>query len=154
MKKVNLEDVLEALELQAEETNYYYHKKTGNIYMIMESTFTSARREKDIDSYPDWKQEKLKIAEDILNTFDYIKLPEDYEIDDYAIMKNFCNSLENEEIKDKLLAAIKGKGAFRRFKDNIYEFGIEDKWYEYREKAYREIAINWCERNNIKYKRR
>ena len=69
-------------------------------------------------------------------------------------MKNFCNSLENEEIKDKLLATIKGKGAFRRFKDNIYEFGIEDKWYEYREKAYREIAINWCETNNIKYKRR
>ena len=120
--------------------------------MIMESTFTSARREKDIDSYPDWKQEKLKIAEDILNTFDYIKLPEDNEIDDYAIMKNFCKSLENEEIKDKLLATIKGKEAFRRFKDNIHEFGIEDKWYRYKEKDYREIAINWCERNNIKYK--
>ena len=28
---------------------------------------------------------------------------------------------------------------------------IENKWYEYRDKAYRKIALDWLDANNIKY---
>lgn len=66
-------------------------------------------------------------------------------------MQEFIYSLEDEFIQDELLDAINGRRAFRRFKDTLYEYGIENKWYEYRDKAYRKIALDWLDANNIKY---
>ena len=34
--KVDLKDVLEALELRTRESNYFYYKKTGEVFMIMD----------------------------------------------------------------------------------------------------------------------
>jgi len=38
------------------------------------------------------------------------------------------------------------------FKDKIYQYDIEDQWYDFKDKKYRKIAIEWCEENNIKYR--
>lgn len=29
---------------------------------------------------------------------------------------------------------------------------LEDDWYQYQEREYRKLAIDWCEKNNINYK--
>ena len=42
---------------------------------------------------------------------------------------------------------IKGHGAFRRFKDTVYDFGLDKEWYEFQAEAYKRIAIKWCEEN-------
>ncbi|SEA94884.1 Uncharacterised protein family (UPF0158) [Oribacterium sp. KHPX15] len=51
----------------------------------------------------------------------------------------------------KLTHAIQGRGAFRRFKDTVYDLGIDQKWYDYQAKAYKRIATRWCEANDIEY---
>jgi len=65
-------------------------------------------------------------------------------------MERFCLSLE-EALRDKMYAAIKGSGAFRRFKDSIHNYGIADDWYKYKEESFREIAIEWCKDNDLEY---
>ena len=150
-EKVKLEDVLEAIELRTRESNYYYHKNTGEIYYITDSELREARGEVDIDEYPEWQQDSIRTAVEILSTNDYIKLPEDDEIDDYQIMKDFCHSIEDRKLREEMLKVIDGKGAFRRFKDKIYEYDLADGWYEYQEKRFREIAVDWCERYDIEY---
>ena len=55
-------------------------------------------------------------------------------------------------ISDALYSAIKGKGAFRRFKDSIIRVDIEDNWYKYREEAIKQVAIYWCQLNQIDFK--
>jgi hypothetical protein len=149
--KVDLDDVLEALELRTRESNYFYYKKTGVVFMIMDDELRAAEEDYDINEFPEWKQENIKAAEDIISTDDYISLPDDYEIDDYSIIEDFCYSIENEELSEELLYAIRGSGAFRRFKEKIYQYDIEDQWYDYKEQRYRKIAIEWCEENNIEY---
>lgn len=52
----------------------------------------------------------------------------------------------NQEILDR---AIRGRGAFRRFEDKVYDLGLEQKWYQYRDKAHEKIARQWCEENGI-----
>ena len=37
------------------------------------------------------------------------------------------------------------------FKDKIYQYDIEDQWYDYKGQKYKDIAIEWCEENNIEY---
>jgi len=149
--KVDLEDVLEALELRTRESNYFYYKKTGVVFMIMDDELRTGEEDFDLDDFPEWQRENIKAAADIISTDDYIRLPDDYEIDDYSIMEDFCYSIEDEELSEELLYAIRGNGAFRMFKEKIYQYEIEDDWYDYKDQRYREIAIEWCEENNIEY---
>ena len=66
-------------------------------------------------------------------------------------MEDFCGSIRNDRVSNALYSAIKGRGAFRRFKDAIIRFGVEDDWYRFREEALRKIAIEWCEDNEIMF---
>ena len=47
---------------------------------------------------------------------------------------------------------MQGKGAFRRFKDYCFDVNIIQDWYKFKEERYKQIAIEWCEQNDLKYK--
>lgn len=149
--KVKLKEVLEAIEMRTEESNYFYHKKTGEIYYITDDELREAGDDIDVNEYPEWQQDSIKSAVEILSTNNYIKLPEGDEIDDYQIMKDFCYSIEDRELREEMLKVTDGQGAFRKFKDKIYEYDLADDWYEYQDKRFREIAVDWCERHGIEY---
>ena len=83
------------------------------------------------------------------NSDNYIVLATQYDINEYSIMEDFINVIDNNEIKGELYDAIRGKGAFRRFKDTIRYLNIESKWYEFKANALKKLAIEWCEENNI-----
>ncbi|MHC2995299.1 MAG: hypothetical protein IBV53_07360 [Candidatus Atribacteria bacterium] len=55
------------------------------------------------------------------------------------------------KISDILYDSIKGRGAFRRFKNNIYKYNLEEDWYRFRDEAIKQITIEWCEDNGINY---
>ncbi|MEH7255812.1 UPF0158 family protein, partial [Neobacillus niacini] len=40
---------------------------------------------------------------------------------------------------------------FRRFKDKIIDFEMEDQWYSYRDECFRQIAIDWGKQNKINF---
>lgn len=59
--------------------------------------------------------------EDIeLNWKDYILLPTQYDIHEYLIMQDFAMDYPYEQMREKMLASLRGKGAFRRFKDTVF----------------------------------
>jgi len=66
-------------------------------------------------------------------------------------MERFCYTVKDNELSRRLLNSIRGRGAFRYFKDTIHEYGIVDDWYEYREQAVKEIAIDWLKSHDIAY---
>ena len=66
-------------------------------------------------------------------------------------MERFCASVEDADIRDELCDAIRGRGAFRRFKDRVHAYGIAEAWYRYRDEALREIAVAWCEEHGMRY---
>lgn len=63
--------------------------------------------------------------------------------------EEFIDNLSEGRKQDELYDTIKGRGTFRRFKDEVYELGLEQKWYKYRDVAYEKLAIEWCEENGI-----
>lgn len=82
----------------------------------------------------------------------FFRLPSRFDIHEYSIMERFIWSLPEGRVQDTLENAIRGRGAFRRFKDAVYRFGIEEKWYDFQEAKYREIAIEWCESHGFGYR--
>ena len=67
-------------------------------------------------------------------------------------MEEFSRSVENDRIREDLQRAIHGKGAFRYFKDRIRQHGIEQDWFAFRSEALKQIAIEWCEENEVRWK--
>ena len=102
--------------------------------------------------YLEWQQEDMISAIDVVENFEnYIELPTKDEINEYDIMEEFCLTISDQRKQDSLLRAIRGKGAFRRFKDRIIELDIENQWYVYRGEQLKQIAIEWCRDNHINY---
>ncbi|MDY2595740.1 MAG: hypothetical protein SOW34_12825 [Oliverpabstia sp.] len=48
-------------------------------------------------------------------------------------------------------SAIRGRGAFRRFRNLAERLGIIDEWYDYKEKEQKQLSIEWCEENGFNY---
>ena len=53
----------------------------------------------------------------------------------------FADSIENEEIRNKLYKALNGKGAFSRFKKEITDLGIREKWFVFRDERLKEKRL-------------
>lgn len=65
----------------------------------------------------------------------------------YQWLDEFIKSIEAGEVRDRMEAAINGKGAFRRFKDILLALPEERRrWFEYRDQMMRQRIIEWvCE---------
>jgi hypothetical protein len=136
--KVKLDDVLEAIELASDEYEYFYNIETGETVMYADSLITG------IDNG--------ELEADLEENYDkYIKLPTKFDINEYHIMEEFIWNLPTGKIQDKLEKAVQGRGAFRRFKEMVYDLGIEKKWFDYEAESYKKIAIEWCKYNDIEY---
>ena len=119
-KPVPLQSIIDEMEMQFAESTSYLNKKTGQVISVTDEEFRAAENEDPLDDFPEWQQEAIQVAQDVFeNPDDYIELPSQYDIHEYAIMERFCLSVEYERISEELLAAIRGRGAFRRFKDAI-----------------------------------
>jgi len=150
--RVKLSEIIDGLESQSDESASFLNIKTGEVVLMTDYAMRAAEENEPFEDVPDWERDLVAIAREILaDTGDYIQLPTKYDIDEYSIMENFCTSLDKQEIGDILYDLISGSGAFRRFKDAIYKYGVEDEWNTYRDNAIKEIAIEWCRQNNIEF---
>ena len=127
--KVKLEDIIEAMEFANMETEYYYDTQNEKVLMLFD---------------------EMVDGEDNQELFeDYIPLPGQYDINEYRIMEEFIYELPAGRNQDVLARTIQGRGAFRRFKDKLYDLNLEKHWYQYRDEAYEKIARQWCEKYKI-----
>ena len=127
--KVKLEDIIEAMEFANMETEYYYDTQNEKVLMLFDGMV-------DGEDNPELFE-------------DYIPLPGQYDINEYRIMEEFIYELPAGKNQDVLARTIQGRGAFRRFKDKLYDLNLEKHWYQYRDEAYEKIARQWCEKYKI-----
>lgn len=132
--KVKLDDVIEALDFVNMEHDAYYNPLKNEIFYS------------DICDYTDLNEDELD--ELFRNS---IELPTQYEINEYSMIEEFIETIEDVRVYNQLQIAINGRGAFRRFKDTCINFDIIEDWYKFRDEKYKEIAIEWCNDNNINY---
>ena len=150
---VKLQDVVETMDGLAEETMAYLNKRTGELMTLSTEEFEAAEEEDDPDDYPEWQRESILKAKEILDSQDWIELPAKEDIDDYAIMENFCSSIEDPELSERLLNTIRGSGAFGRFRGALEALNLRQEWYDFRAVELEKIAVEWLEVNQIAYTR-
>ena len=131
---MKLDDVIEMLEFlnQDMDSSAYYNEKTNEFIYL--------------NQFSDMSEDELEEIYD-----NCIELPSKYYIDEYGMMEEFIETIEDVKLYNQLKIVINGRGAFRRFKDTCINFDIIDNWYKFRDEKYKEIATEWCNKNKIKY---
>ena len=149
--QVKLQDIIEGLEFQADECFSYLNTTTGEVVSVTTEELRAAEEDEPLEDFPAWQHDAIRIARDIVETDHYLPLPDRFTINEYHIMERFCLSREDDDMCDDLCNAIRGRGAFRRFKDRIQAYGIAETWYRYRDAALQAIAVAWCEAHGLRY---
>ncbi|GGA66312.1 UPF0158 family protein [Ornithinibacillus halotolerans] len=148
--KVKISDIVDGMEFQMEEYFTFLHIPTGKVVSISEQYLGKAE-EGEFDGVEDLEEEERLAYDYMENSNVFVELPTRYDINEYRIIQDFCYSIDNRMIKDRLLRVIEGKGAFRRFKDAAHHLAVIQDWYTFREQRYKEIAIRFCEEFDVEY---
>lgn len=148
----SLTDLVDSLELQCDDFRVYFDRQAGKIVSV-EQAVLSAVEEGEEDELLDWQQDEVEIARAITEDKNdrFIEPPDQFEFDEYRQLQRFINTVHDERMATELTRAIRGKGAFGRFKDTVYSFGIQDNWFEFRTKAMKEFVIAWADLNNVSF---
>lgn len=157
---IKLQEIIDGIDEQWEESRNYYDRETEELFYLSGTTADEIES-RDIDELSGWEKEIAKtyalIQEDEEKAYKnknykrrFIALPGKFEVDEYHLMERF--SLDQPvEISEELLNVIRGKGAFRYFKDTIDRIGLRDEWFKYKADYLGELAKEFCEANEIEY---
>jgi len=109
--------------------------------------------EEQLQGLPDWQKEEVEIAQAVCddNGERFISAPDKFEFHEYRHMERFIETVENEKAAEALWRAIRGRGAFRYFKDTAERLGLLERWFRYRDEAMKEFVIVWAEANNVPF---
>ena len=147
---VSLDSLVDALEEQADTLFAYLDRETGETHLVSQEWLSYSESEpEEIESLPDWQKELVELAVRIQSSDRYLALPNRFEMHEWSVMERFCHEVKADDQRRKLLDAIHGAGAFRRFKDQIAYLDLWKPWNEFRRQAFGEIVTEWCEENDI-----
>jgi hypothetical protein len=147
---VPLYEVVDQLEAADDEWCAYINRKTGEIAAFSLDMQRSVEDGEEASQVPDWERETREDCERVLGDPDFVSLPSKFDIHEWDIMKRFCLSLDGPA-RERLLDAIRGRGAFRMFKSEVHRLRIQNDWYRYRDEALKKIAIEFLEAEGIPY---
>lgn len=148
---VKLRAVVDQIEMTGDEMTAYINRKTGDLITLTDEDLSYAEDGDNDRLIPDWQRETVDQVKQVLANDEYIALPDSFEIHEYKIMEHFCYTIEDERVQNILLQAISGKGAFRHFKDKVYEEGINKNWRRFRDSAFKQIAVGFLENQGIAF---
>ncbi len=136
--KCKLSLIIEGMDRANVDETYYLNENNGRVWVSTDMG----------NFYIDNNEE---LSDEYLYNDSSISLPGQYEINEYKIIKDFIETIKDNQMKNQLLIVIQGTGAFRRFKDSCINYGIINDWYKFKNNAYYELAKEWCLWNNIDY---
>ena len=135
--KAILSDLIDAFDNCRIGEQYYLDLKTGEIL----HTSDEFMEEDDLQEiYESLDEERER----------YLNIPEEGSHEGYRDMVAFVESLEDENLQEKLAIALDGPGAFRRFKDVLLRYPqTEEEWFEFQNERLKKRVMQWLEENEI-----
>lgn len=128
--EIDLAGIADALADNSGETTWWYDPSTGQVEMTAPEW--DGLDEDDEDDEDDPHERGLVAIEPTGSRAAYLDMVE------------FAEATGNVRASELLLRALEGRGAFRRFRDTLYEFpDLRERWFEYTNSAGECRAIDW-----------
>ena len=140
-KAVYLEDIADAFEECMDGWAQFLDTRTGEIVALSEDPYMACEEDQEL-----W--------EEIDETDDYVRLPNQYELHEKSIMEKFAYESGNKRVSEVLFDALRRRHPYRCFKDKINDLGISQIYYDYRNRTYINTAEEWCRNYHVPYRRK
>jgi len=155
MKPIKLSELIEALEFDSDSQVTRVDLQNGCLVSVSEEVFRAVEEddEEALQDLPDWQKDEVEIARAIATDSGerFVDAPDKFDFHEYRHMERFIGTVENAEAAEQLWRAIKGKGAFRYFKDMASRLGLLEQWYRYRDEALKEFVVAWAEAREVPF---
>ena len=136
IKRIPLKILCDAIETSTETSTAYWDRLREEVVYLDIELCTSEQNEALADKIESQRER-------------FVRLPEKRDFREYDVMRGFIDSLPDGGVKRDLAGAIHGKGAFRRFKDTLFYYELEQRWYDYRDATVKDFAVSWCDENDV-----
>jgi hypothetical protein len=149
---VLLQDIVDALQMQLDESSSFLDLDTGRVETVS-NEFLGEPDESvgEEPGFPAWQKHEFEVAKPIVSTDRFQQLPTKFDVHEWAIMRDFSNSVALERVREDLLNAIHGAGAFGTSKTPSAGTGSSRLGFTFRALALKEIALDWCEEHHIRW---
>ena len=125
---IHWDDLETAVERNSPDTESFLDLSTGQVVSV-------------IAGEPEAPSLKRRVAANIDN---YVRIDPASSREQYRWMERFVASVGDEALRERLVIAIDGKGAFRRFKDVLLAYPAErERWFSYRSDLLHWHIHNW-----------
>jgi hypothetical protein len=122
----------DAFENNAHEVHSYLHLETGEVIRV-------------VDGVADPTMHSRIMADPL-----YLRIDPVSSREQYRWMERFIATVDEGELRTQLLAAIDGKGAFRRFKDVLMSFPVDrERWFTFRSERLRFCMESWLNAHGL-----
>lgn len=130
--EISWEALEDAFENNAPEVHSYLHLTTGEVLRVVDGVADPVMHQ--------------RIASDP----NYLRIDPVSSREQYRWMERFIATVSDPELRSRLVAAIDGKGAFRRFKDVLMAYPNErERWFEFRTERLRSCMESWLAAHDI-----
>ena len=155
MKPTKLSALIDALDFDSPEHTHWADRQNGSVVML-DNTVRRAVEEEDegvLSRLADWQKPEVEIARAIVDQWGgrFVVAPAKFDFHEYGHMARFVGTVADAEAAEPLRRAIKGKGAFRHFKNTAARLGVLDDWFRYRDAAMKEFVMAWAEAKGVPF---
>lgn len=130
--EISWEALEDAFENNAPEVHSYLHRATGEVLRVVDGVADPTMHQ--------------RIAIDA----SYLRVDPVSSREQYRWMERFIATVPDGELRTRLVAAIDGKGAFRRFKDVLLTFPADrERWFQFRTERLRSCMEAWLDSHDL-----
>jgi hypothetical protein len=131
---INWTDLETAFERNAPDTESFLDTRTGEVVTVTEGAI-------------DYAEQRAKIQ---VGGEAFVRIEPAASREQYKWMERFVVGVTDEPLRERLVIAIDGKGAFRRFKDVLLNYPTErERWFSYRSELLHWAMAKWLEKEQL-----
>jgi len=131
---INWTDLETAFERNSPDTESFLDTRTGEVVTVTEGAI-------------DYAEQRGKVQ---AGGEAYVRIEPAASREQYKWMERFVAGVTDEPLRERLVIAIDGKGAFRRFKDVLLNYPTErERWFSYRAELLHWAMHKWLEKEQL-----
>jgi hypothetical protein len=167
--RITLKELAEAFDMASDDATSFLDLETGEVFFVtgdtareleriyesLPSSLANASDDEqraalitalENEGLPGWLYDQILETDAIDRARDtrYVALPEADSHADYGDMEAFVETVPDSRFQSRLDRAIRGRGAFRRFRDELLDEPAErERWFAFKHERLRERAREW-----------
>ena len=105
-----------------------------------------------LENVTDWQRELVQDADRVDTGFGdtIITVPSENSSEGYSDMVAFIDTHRNPRLRERLVRAISGRGAFRSFKNVLLDYPAErERWFQFKRESLQQRITEWLEEHGI-----